>query len=54
MIHRTSLITIVVQPFREHHFMGTIILVELIIDEWYCAFGPGCEVLEQNNPFQIN
>ena len=34
--------------------MDIISLRELIIDNCLCAFDPGCEVLDKNNPFQTD
>ena len=35
--------------FKENHFTGIRSFEELVIDHCWCAFKPGCEVLERNN-----
>ena len=40
--------------FKEYNSLRIRISGELLIDKWYCTFDPGCEVLDQNNPLQIN
>ena len=40
--------------FNEPHLLGISSLVELIIDICQCEFDLGCEVLDQNNTFQMN
>ena len=38
--------------FIQHHFLRINTLSDLIMDNFQCAFDPGCEVLDKNNPFQ--
>ena len=39
---------------KDHHLQGIKKIVELVIDNYQCAFNPGWEVLDENNPIQVN